>query len=1133
MKPIYSLLALCMLCSNLSAQDWLRNVPKAADAYKEDRPANFKEIQQAFHEYWKGKEINAEDEGENAEEGGYQQFARWEYLMHTRTAPDGNFFDQDILCKEYYRLKGNDHANEKALSLPQWNYIGQNQVPTNGGGTGRLNVVRIDPNNTNIMYVGAACGGVWKSIDAGVNWTACDDLLPALSIADIAINPNYTDSIYVATGDGYGYENGSDFWGGVYTGGIFVSGDGGLTFTPTGLSFVQNNKQIVQRILINPNNTKIIIACTRNFIYQSVDAGNSWIRVQSGHFFDLEFKPGDPQVIYAAGQGKIFKSIDGGATFTAGATTLGTGRISVAVTDANPSVVYVMAESGEFWKSTDDGVTYNGRTSPTGFTTFYGYYDNVLGVSQQDEDHVLTGGIDVLVSGDGGFTWSTAANNNGASDYVHADQKNIEFDKNSDNIIYVVNDGGIFKTINGGFTWTDLGDNIHIKQYYSISTSVSNTNIYYGGAQDNGTDQNNNGTWRHVNGGDGMDCAVSPTNGSIAFVSYQYGAFRKTTNNGNSFISTGPGGQTGAWVTPIAFDPINSNNVYIGYQDLYKSNNTGTTWLSISSNVLGGSDIELLRISAANSNYIYAGTTNQLKKSTDGGITFTDITSGLPISAGAIIDVAISSVNPDQIWVSISGYVANQKVYSSTDGGITWTNVSGVNLPNVPATTIIYQPGSNDMLYLGTDLGMFYKDNSMPDWMPYNNGLPNVMISELEIVPGLNKLRAATYGRGFWEVDLAPSPFSALDAGSIAFQSFPKQTCNQNINPDVIIKNFGTSTLTSLTLNYQIDNGVTQTFPWSGSINTLTTTTITLPSIFLNDGLHTIKVFVSSPNGSADQNAINDTIVAEILVSSLSTAAPIFENFENNFPPVNFRIEDSNGILSQTSVAGGFGSSSKSMIASFFTEANGRAEMISDPIDMTILSSPAQLTFDLAYKRYNPAILDSVIVKASDDCGLTWSTLYAKSKTTLSTTSGYSTSNFVPIATDWRKEIVSLTQYAGVNHLLLDFVFVTGYGNNVYIDNINIDNLTGIKENLGGQMSIYPNPTSDEIRIRLSENKLSKLTIQLLDVTGKLVISKEFSALGSDDELLIPVNQIAVGYYNLSIRSAENATINYPVIITR
>jgi photosystem II stability/assembly factor-like uncharacterized protein len=221
-------------------------------------------------------------------------------------------------------------------------------------------------------------------------------------------------------------------------------------------------------------------------------------------------------------------------------------------------------------------------------------------------------------------------------------------------------------------------------------------------------------------------------------------------NNWNNFK---PVSYDGAWVTPYKMHPLNNNMVVAGYEEVYRTTTGGAFWDSISNNQIGS--IRTIALAPSDQNVIYAATYSKLYVTFDGGISWAFIMQGLPSS---ISDVTVSANNPNWVWVTCSNYSNGNKVYESNDGGNSWTNISGSNLPNLPVNCIVYQDLTNDDLYIGTDVGVYHKDNTMTDWQAFMTGLPNVQVDELEIHYGVGKIRAATFGRGIWESVLLSQP---------------------------------------------------------------------------------------------------------------------------------------------------------------------------------------------------------------------------------------------------------------------------------------------------------------------------------------------------------------------------------------
>lgn len=708
---------------------------------------------------------------EREEDDNMDRFERWAWLMQTRVDAEGNYPEPGILFREWDKYKSTHPQAASGTREANWMPMGSATVPAEGGGAGRVNVIALDPNDPdNTIYVGTAGGGVWRSQDAGTTWLPLTDNIPVTSIADIAIDPTNSNNIYVATGDGYGYEatwqSDNDFWGGVYSAGVVHSTDGGATWSPTGLSYLQEDLQIVQRLIIHPTNPDILLAATRTGIFRTDDGGDTWTLVNPAHCYDMAFNTANPDIIYASSSSDIYVSDDAGATWSVLNNSLcGSGRVSIETTNADPDVIYVLCESGDMRKSTNGGTSFSNVTDPDTHTSFYGYYDTDFGVSNVDADVLFAGGLEVVRSTNGSSSWSkkSDASNHAAPDYVHADGHAVCLHPTNDNIVYVGNDGGIFRSDDMGDNWTDLSNGLRIAQAYRISTTPMDPNRVLSGWQDNGSNLWDGNYWEEIDATtyDGMEAIIDPTDTDIMFICHQYGAVYRTLNGGISWLAMSNGG--GSWLTPYVMDPTDHEILYSGdsYGDIHKSTNGGSTWTNKSTTI--GDEVFAIAVAPSDHNTVYACSLNKLEVTTNGGDTWSNITGTLPHSGIGFNYIAISNTDPAKVWIALSGYSDGNKVYYSDDMGSTWSNISGT-LPNVPVNTIVYQNDSPDRLYIGTDLGVFYKDDTMGDWESYMNGLPNVMVHELEINYASHQLVAATYGRGIWHSNLADYVTPVIDA---------------------------------------------------------------------------------------------------------------------------------------------------------------------------------------------------------------------------------------------------------------------------------------------------------------------------------------------------------------------------------
>lgn len=769
---------LCLLVpAMVSSQTWLKTQHDLSTQSGPNKKANFYDVQHKALEYFQNKQYS---EVEGPESDGWHQFKRWEWFTEQRVFPTGEMPAPEILWNEYQAYKAKQANHKTSAASPPWSLIGPSVVPGNGGGAGRLNCLAFMPGTPTTWFAGAACGGIWKSTNSGASWTALNtDLLPSMSISDICIDPFNTNTIYIATGDNYGiyYQYSTD---GHYSNGVMKSTDGGLTWNSTGMIYTQNQQTILQKMIIHPTIANLLLVTTSSGIFRTTNGGTSWTNVQNGNFYSIEYNPLKPSVMYAASGTDSWRSNNNGLTWVKQTTNLHTtdDRHTIKNTAADTSVLYSWGTSG-MRRSANGGATWTNiaNTNCGG----YGYYDRAIIVSPTNANDFYTGGLNVSRSQNGGTShtvvsaWSPYT----ATNYCHADQKRMYYLPGSNTTVITVNDGGIFRTTNGGGSWTDLSNGMSIGQFYRIASAATNANIIYFGAQDNGSNRWDGTNFNQVYGADGMQPLVDYTNSNIVFVSSQSGGVRKSTNGGANFTSCAPSG--GAWVTPYLMHLTNPQIMYFGGSSgVWKSTTGGGagTWTKMSGTTIG--TVIAMAISKSNGQYVYAAEYNQLFRTTDGGTTWTDITGTLPVGSAAITYVAVSDKDPNRVFVTFSGYAAGTKVYTTSDGGATWTNYSGT-LPNIPANCIVYENGTWDQLYVGTDFGVFYRNASMADWAPYNTGLPNVMIDHLEIHYGAMKLRAGTYGRGIWQTDLSPTTGIAANQGESSFLNVYPNPANGEI----------------------------------------------------------------------------------------------------------------------------------------------------------------------------------------------------------------------------------------------------------------------------------------------------------------------------------------------------------------
>ncbi len=663
---------------------------------------------------------------------GYKQFERWKWKYNFLSDENGNIRPETYDQEQYTK-----YINTQIISNETtWEEVGPkvwNSTSSWNPGIGRITDISISSQNENIIYISTPGGGIWKTIDGGINWIPLTDNNAAwMDMLSVAVDPTNDNIVYA------GSNNGSQ---------LIKSTDGGITWTSIG-RLLNNN---VSRILINPSNTNNILVASNGGIVRTTDGGITWTKTYATTGIeDLEFKPSDPNTIYASGyfNPSILRSTDNGITWTALTSTEGivfNSRTLLAVTPADPNKVYaVQAYSNEFGRlyvSNNSGVSFTTAVigSPSTCTNYFGYetsgcgtggqagYDMAIAVNPNNANEIYIGGINIWKSTNGGSSfvaltqWSYPTVNFG---YVHADIHVLKFSKG---ILYTGTDGGIHKqNLNG--QWQDLSKGLGIRQFYRISAL---NDILLGGAQDNGTSVYKN-SWYDWLGADGMDNIIISSNNFIG--SSQYGQFYKTFDTGKtySFISKPNGVIQGDWVTPIKYK---NNKLYAGWNGVYFSNDLGNSWMRTSLGVT--SNIQQLEVQGT---YIYASISTTLYISKNDGYTWSSY-----IFPSSINKIVASNTNPNEVYIALNS--TTNRVFKSTDGGLSFQDVS-IGLPNIVVRTLTL---NKDTLYAGLNIGVYRLVNE--NWTNITNNLPYSSINDIEVDNG--SLYVATYGRGIWKTKIS------------------------------------------------------------------------------------------------------------------------------------------------------------------------------------------------------------------------------------------------------------------------------------------------------------------------------------------------------------------------------------------
>lgn len=647
--------------------------------------------------------------------------------------------------------------------------------------SGRKTSLAYAPSNPNIIYAAGGGGGVFKSTDGGVTFTGMSDKWPFLQCNAIAVDPVDPNIVYAGTGD---YKQSA------YAYGLMKTTDGGQTWTNYGAA--QFGQGVITKIVIDPANRNTVLASVANTnrgVFRSTDAGVSWTQVLtlavSIQDMDISANSGGRTWWAISGGntvgGRLYNSTDG-ITWNQVTTLPGTAtesRMDLACSKLNRDTVYVLATGAEqIYKTTNGGGSWvsvknnfpNDRQAGDNYNWTQKTYDyHISTTTNGASDVVIVGLITVAASFDGGTNWVDLGLTYRNNAKTHNDQHTFANHPSDPNTILIGNDGGIFRcllnpaTTSG--TFSPLNDKISDVMFYSIALHPTDETRLMGGTQDNATpgSRGNLSAWANLYAGDGCWCAFDQNNPGTHYTTSQgLSVYRYDTANDATPTGISPNWNA-AFVAPLIVAGNGSELFAATTSNLQKYNGSGTSWTQSAQNISNGGTVTYLAAAPSNGSVIYSGANNgQVWRTPDEGATFVRIDGGLPDSGvGAI---AVHPTNPNEVLVTVGNGGAVYRCPDTTAGTPTWTLVSGSGgtaLPSVPVNALVYDPIRPTHWYAGTDLGAFISDNSGSTWANMNAaGLPNVMISDLEVNKAGTYLYAGTYGRGMWRVRIEQATYA-------------------------------------------------------------------------------------------------------------------------------------------------------------------------------------------------------------------------------------------------------------------------------------------------------------------------------------------------------------------------------------
>ena len=688
----------------------------------------------------------------------YKHWKRWEWYHKDRLDSKGNIQENQLgIIKINNEIK-NIEKEESRSTNSDWTFVGPDgHIPSTTSthyiGLGRVDRIAFHPTDPNIIFIGTPAGGLWKTTNGGTTWNPVDEYLPSLGISGIAISPTNPNLMYVLTGcgDGMGLASSS---------GVFKSTNGGDTWEKTGiLSPINYSGYMLE---MNPTNDQELFAATSKGLYRTTNGGTFWIKVipESIKFYDVKFKPGTATTVYASTNFGMYYSDYSGSTGSWHLADLlpaptETGRTAIAVTADDPNRVYLHM-GPQLTNTTFQGFYYSSNsghsflrvaTSPNIAGSQSGY-DFCATASPVSKNIAIVGGLTCWRTTNSGSSWSeitTFGAGSSSPGYVHPDIHAVAYNP-LNNYLYVGTDGGFYRSMDNGDNWTNLSEGIATTLFYHFSETPEDPNYLIGGTQDNGMKlrKSNSTKFDHVEAADGFSTIFYPGDKSKFYGSVNE-FIRKYWNYGANFSSITPKEH---WFCELATHQTNPSIVFAGTNEqggrLYKSTNEGTTWDTL---FLWAGDAVLT--CPSNHNRVYFSGAKRIFLSNNLGASADSIhqNPGFPTEYGYITDLAVNPLNSSNVYATISGTTPGVKVMQSLNAGASWTNISN-DLPNIP-TNCIATTGSGD-IYIGTDIGVFYKRASGSNWIPYRNGLPATIINDLAINESQNTIRAGSYGRGIW-----------------------------------------------------------------------------------------------------------------------------------------------------------------------------------------------------------------------------------------------------------------------------------------------------------------------------------------------------------------------------------------------
>ncbi|MFT7614440.1 MAG: hypothetical protein ACI9J3_003422, partial [Parvicellaceae bacterium] len=986
----------------------------------------------------------------------------------------------------------------------------------------QTNVFSLDRCNAvpSVMYCGSEPGEVYKSVDSGTTWVNVSFGIPSnWGTSSVAVDPFNPDIAFAGGGDD-----------------LYQTIDGGLNWT---LSF--NTAALnANEIHIHRTNSDTILVAGAGGVYRSADGGSSWSTIFNDRAFDIQANPLNPDKLYLVMDNlsddvaDFFVSTDGG--FAWAQQTTGWYSSSdpardcygarIAVSEADTTRVYAyligLSKAGDsgyigLFRSNDGGYSWTNPIGQIGgpYSTAIpnlavgsdtwdynqGFYNCAIMASNSDADQILIGGLNMWTSVDSGVTFQCVNGYQCNSFDMHVDMQDFRAFGNE---YWASTDGGIYKSTDFFNSQPSVQmTGIHGSDFWGFGTGW-NYDILVGGLYHNGNaayyQDYAPGQFLNLGGGEAPTGYVNPGTERQVYTS-DVGSKILPENIGDPIInaSMGIAPNESYWAaesSEMEFHPNCYNIIYLGKDNQIMKSTDGGGLYSVLYSGLAGATITYLEISRKNPEKQYAiirnGSVSAILK------TFNDWSTVVTVAVPSVGSHALITLDPkddDHLWVAMAYGSNGNKIYESFNGGIAWTNITSPELDGQSIHSIFHVGGTDGGVYVGTNLSVYYRNNTMTNWTVDDAGLPAKISTDI-LKPFYRdgKIRMASYGKGIWESPLFEIPTEPI--AEIMVNSLQALCAVDTFYFD----------------DHSMLNHNSASWSWTFQNANISTSNLRNPAVQFNGvGTHlvTLTVMDVGANSSSDSLYININTPAGV---------DIAEDFETVFPPAEWSGASTGNLnWEQTSNAGGFGLSPTCMMVDNYNVYGwGDHCDIIAPLDFTTAPN-GWLSFDVAYARYSGGNKDSLEVLVSDDCGISWTSVYFKSDADLPTAPDYSAGQFIPASSEWRKDSIDLASYVGVDNLRVAFRNYGGYGQALYVDNINLGGSPiSIEENEQPFFQVYPNPISADQEIRISTSDVGKMRFSLFSSEGKLKYDKS-------QDLAQPVDlkslHLATGLYLYTVKT--------------